>query len=250
MSGDDGKNPPKPPRHLHSVDAPSPIKRFPPEQEKILFFKSNHVEWTPFAKSMGLNPRVEKPHEDFKNWAEEKRLIIAREQAEEVGESLFKHRASWHNDVLRTLKEYPEAADAVMAILKKRTNDIVQTINDDSKRRIEYANTGRLDDYVADFTKIKTSELTSLAVGMKVTTELKHKALMLDHWNIKEAELFTDPRQFETQKAEDQGWRLEILGQDGPMDALALRAMVAGYYDNKPVDGGEGQTIDIPLETT
>jgi len=245
----------KPKRHLHSVGSGSqgqenqPIKRFPKEQEKILYMKSNHIEWTPFAKSMGLNPRIEKPHDEFRDWATEKRLIIAREQSEEVGESLFKHRASWHADVLKTLREYPETADAVMAILKKRTNDIIQTIGDDNKRRVEYANQGKLEDFVPAFSKIKTSELTSLAVGMKVTTEFKHKALMLDNWSVKDAELFTDPKQFETETAEDQGWKLEVLGQSGPMDAMALRDIMAGFYDNKPVDG---TVIDVesPLETT
>lgn len=250
MNGDDEK----PKRHLHSVGSsegqqPQPIKRFPKDQEKILYMKSNHIEWTPFAKSLGLNPRIEKPHDEFKDWATEKRLIIAREQSEEVGESLFKHRASWHADVLKTLKEYPETADAVMAILKKRTNDIIQTIGDDNKRRVEYANSGRLEEYRSDFSKIKTSELTSLALGMKVTTEFKHKALMLDNWSVKDAELFTDPRQFETQTTEDQGWKLEVVGQSGPMDALALRDMMAGFYDNKAI---AGQVIDVepPLETT
>ena len=256
MSGDNnGKDPPKP-RHLHSVSgngagpsSPAVIKRLPPEQEKILFMKSNHIEWTPFAKSLGLNPRVEKPLDEFKEWSYEKRMIIAREQSEEVGESLFKHRARWHADVLKTLTEYPETADAMMAILKKRANDIVKTINDDNKKMVQAAQSGEA--FVSEFSKIKTSELTSLAAGMKLTTEFKHKSLMLDNWSLKDAEMFTDPKQFETQKAEDHGWKLEIVGQNGPIDGLQLRDMMTQYYDNKPAKA-EGEIIDVepPLETT
>lgn len=215
-----------------------------PEQAKQLFMASPHLEWTTWAKSMGWRPST-RSYEEFPDWQKEKRDILAREQAESIAEALFSHRGRWHADVLKTLKEYPEAPDAMMGIFKKRINDIIGKINDDERAKAMAAQTG--ESYDSKFDQIKTSELTSIAAGLRLVTEAKHKALLIDGWNIKGAESFTDPKRFEAPKMEDQQWTVQLIGGE-KLDDKAMQKMMKQYYD---VPGGE--IIDASgdgLETT
>lgn len=238
---DDTKKPP----HLHVVkDAPKAASKISPEQAKAMFMASPHLEWTTWAKSMGWRPSS-RFYEEFPDWQKEKRDILAREQAESIAEALFSHRGRWHADVLKTLKEYPEAPDAMLGIYKKRINDIIGKINDDERAKALAAQTG--EPFVSKFDQIKTSELTSIAAGLRMVTEAKHKALMIDGWNIRVAESFTDPKQFEAPKLEDQQWRVQLIGGQ-ELDETGMQQLMKSYYD---VPGGE--IIDASgdgLETT
>lgn len=232
MSDDDNKKPP----HLRVVkDEPTPTRsaaKISPEQAKAMFMASPHLEWTTWARSMNWRPSS-RYYEDFPNWQKEKRDILAREQAESISEALFSHRGRWHADVLKTLKEYPEAPDAMLGIFKKRINDIIGKINDDERAKAIAAQNGEL--YVSKFEQIKTSELTSIAAGLKLVTEAKHKALMIDGWNIKVAESFTDPAQFEAPRLEDQQWKVQLIGGK-ELDDKSMQHLMKSYYD---VPGGE-----------
>lgn len=241
MSDDESRDPPK--LHVVREDQPRPAKPSA-QQAKQLFMASPHLEWTTWARSMGWRPSV-KPYDEFSDWQKEKRDILAREQAESIAEALFSHRGRWHADVLKTLKEYPEAPDAMMGIFKKRINDIIGKINDDATAKARAAQTGET--YVSQFDQIKTSELTSIAAGLRAVTEAKHKALLIDGWNIKVAESFTDPKQFEAPKMEDQQWKVSLIGGQ-ELDDKGMQQLMKQYYD---VPGGE--IIDAQgdgLETT
>lgn len=216
-----------------------------PEQAKQLFMASPHLEWTTWARSMGWRTTT-RPYDEFRDWQREKRDILAREQAESIAEALFSHRGRWHADVLKTLKEYPEASDAMMGIFKKRINDIIATINEDERQKTLAAQSGSK--YESEFQKIDTGELARLAAGIKIATEAKHKALMLDSWNIRVAESFTDPKQFEAPNLEDQAWRVQLInGQQ--LDERSMQTLMKTYYDQP---GGEviDATPSDGLETT
>jgi len=215
-----------------------------PEQAKQLFMASPHLEWTTWAKSMGWRPST-RSYDEFPDWQKEKRDILAREQAESIAEALFSHRGKWHEQVLKTLKEYPEAPDAMMGIFKKRINDIINVINEDEKAKARANQTG--EKFESEFAKIQTAELRNIASGLKLVTEARHKALMIDGWNMKVAESFTDPKQFEAPKMEDQQWTVQLIGGE-KLDDKAMQKMMKQYYD---VPGGE--IIDASgdgLETT
>lgn len=236
---DDENRPPHPKLHVVRPDSQRPPAKISPEQAKAMFMASPHLEWTTWAKSMNWKVS-QRPYDDFPDWQREKRDILAREQAESISEALFSHRGRWHSDVLKTLKEYPEAADAMMGILKKRINDVIGHINDDAKA----AATGGQG---TAFASIKTSELVSLIAGVKIATEAKHKALMIDGWSLKVAESFTDPKQFEAPKLEDQQWKVQLIGGK-ELDEISMQKLMKSYYD---VPGGE--IIDATgdgLETT
>lgn len=225
-----------------------------PDQIKQIYMASPHIEWTPFARSMGwssLDSRGGLPIED---WIRAKHEILAREQAETIAEAVFVHRGRWHQDVLKTLKEYPEANDAMLGILKKRLNDIIGIINDDERGRVMAAQTGGLENFVGRFQMIKNNELLGLAAAIKVCTESKHKALMIHDWSFKVAETFSDPKQFATatEREKDSEWKVEIIGGEN-LSHHQMQDFLGRWYDkpalpHKPdeieasahVVGGEG----------
>lgn len=218
------------------------------EQAKQLFMASPHLEWSPWAKSMGW-PQNKVLYDGFRDWSQEKKELIARSQAESISEALFSHQGRWHNDVMRTLKEYPEAADAMMGILKRRVNDIIATINDDDRKKQQHAAAGTLEEFRPKFAQIDNTELGRLASAIRITTDTKHRSLMIDRWSIKATEAYTDPKQFEAPQLEEQGWSV-VLYNDEKMQADDLKTMMQSYY-NQP----SGVTIDVTadedaLETT
>lgn len=241
MSGK-GK-PPKPPKGgigdkkkppFRVVKQSVPVSAKPsPDQIRQLYMASKFVEWTPFAESMGW-PTLDSRHGlPIGDWIKEKRDIIAREQAERVAEAVFAHRSRWHTDVLKTLKEYPEANDAMLGLLKRRLNDMIRTVNDDEKGQALSMQTGH--PYEPKFAKVKNGELMALAAAIKVCTESKHRSLLINDWSFKVAETFSDPRQFGTteEKIADMEWKVELIGGEN-LSHGQLTDFLGRYYD-RPV---------------
>jgi len=209
---------------------PAPSAKPSPDSIRQLYMASDHIEWTPFAKSMGWQSASSRSGLPVEEWIKQKRDVFAKEQAETIAEAVFKHRGRWHSDVLKTLTEYPEANDAMLGILKKRLNDIIQTINEDEQKKQQAKITG-LEAYSA-FKAIKSSELLSLAAAIKVATESKHKSLMINDWSFKVAETFSDPAQFhvEQEKIENAEWKVTIRGGEN-LSSKQITKMMSDWYD-------------------
>lgn len=243
MSGDQG--PPddgddkKKPRHLRSVKTTDKIVSAKPSADTVkqLYMASTFIEWTPFAASLGWNEATTRRDYPAAEWITEKRNVMARAQAENIAEAVFQHRGRWHSDVIKTLREYPEANDALLGILKKRMNDIIGVINDDEKNRVLYAQQGL--EYRSQFKDIKSSELHSLASAVKTVTESKHRSLLIDNWSFKQAEDFSDPDQFNEadKEMESQEWKMEIIGGE-KMNNKEVGLLISKWYDqpNTPHD--------------
>lgn len=252
MSDDNDDEKQRPIRNLHIVrDAegrPKVSALLSQEQAKAMFMASQHLEWYPWAKSMGWRPEIERArYPDFPEWAKEKRETIARNQSEEIAEALFSHRPRWHADVLKTMKEYPEVADNMMAIIKKRMNDVIVMINEDEKARVQHVQAQKTGPFIGSFlTHFDNSELVKLSTAIRIVTDAKHKALMTDKWSAAGAEKFTDPTQFEAPLMEDQSWKVQLY--DGQtLRPEEMSAMMKSYYDEPE------QTIDVTsgdIETT
>lgn len=234
MSGDDRGNPPdgsnkdkKRFRVVKQGDSARPSS----QQIHQLFMASEHIQWTPFAKSMGWNPETSRASLPIKEWITSKQEIIAREQAETVAEAVFNHKSRWHSDVLKTLKEYPEANDAMLGVLKKRLNDIIGTINKDNEGKVIAAQSGGF--YEPQFDKIKNSELSQLASAIKTCTESKHRSLMIHDWSFKVAEQFTDPKRFESfeDKLSDTEWTVEVIGGEN-LTSKQMEDFLGRWYDS------------------
>lgn len=200
------------------------------EQMRQLYMASEHIEWTPFAKSRGWHSLDSRHGRPIDEWIQEKRTIIAREQAETIAEAVFSHRSRWHADVLKTLKEYPEANDAMLGILKRRLNDIIDKINSDVEAKtVAMQGSGK---YMSQFEQIKTGELMALAAAIKICTESKHKSLMISDWSFKVAETFADPRQFQNSddKLKSVEWKIEVMGGEN-LSAQKMQAFLGQWYD-------------------
>lgn len=221
-----------------SPSAPKPSE----ETIKQLYMASPHVEWSPFARSKNWHPITSRSTFPVDEWIKQKRNDIAREQSEYISEAVFNHQSRWHKDVLKTLSEYPEANDALMAILKKRLNDIVEVINIDTQRKQRAMVTGEF--FTPEFSKIKNSELLGLAAAIKTCTESKHKSLMIDDWSFKVAEQYTDPKQFETivEKQHDLAWTVQIIGGEN-ITSHDMQKMITQWYD-KPTMPHDENEID------
>lgn len=208
------------------------------EQMKQLYMASSHLEWGPFARSMGweqdLAEQLKVKYSAW-DWIAKKKEILAREQAEQIAELVFDHKSRWHRDVLKTLKDYPEANDAVLAIIKRRINDIVRVIRDDENRGLGPN---------GDFKKVQTRELLALASAMKTVTESKHKSLMIDNWNIQVADKFSEP----VEKIEDEllatNWRIEVIGGE-KLDSKQMQEFLGRYYDKPKLHQPEELLKDI-----
>lgn len=229
---DDGKNPPddKPPRPLRVIKSNETVLAKPSEEQvKQLFMASAHVEWSPFAKTMKWSPASRDQYPDVEKWIHEKKTSLAREQSEQISEQLFGHRSRWHSDVLKTLKDYPEAHDSLLGILKARENEFIQMINEDIMEKQKAVQEGR--EPKLKFSKVKTSELLGLAVALKTVTEAKHKSLLIGDWSVKVAETFTDPNQFqkEDDKMKDTGWKMQVIGAENVTTAQMQEALVKWY---------------------
>lgn len=194
------------------------------EQMKQLYMASSHLEWGTFARSMGWNAETAEQlnsHYDAWEWVTKKKEILAREQAEQIAELVFDHKSRWHRDVLKTLKDYPEANDAVLAIIKRRINDIVRVIREDESRGAG-AN--------GEFKKVQTKELLALASAMKTVTEAKHKSLMIDNWNIQIADKFSEPIERLESDLTPTSWKIEVIGGE-KLDTKQMQEFMSRYYD-------------------
>jgi hypothetical protein len=231
--------PPPPPRPSKRSARPSKA------QIRQLYMASKHVEWTPFAKTMGWGSLDHRRGLPVDEWIAEKREIIAREQAETISEMVFHHRSTWHTDVLKTLESFPRSFDAMSNILNARLNDIIATINDDQKDKATAAARGEV--HRPRFRDVKTSELVSLAAALKIVTEGKHKSLLIGDWSFKVAETFSDPRQFQqaNERLQNREWTVEIIGAD-KMGHQKVEELLGNYYDQPPMPHTPDEVAALP----
>lgn len=229
-----------------------------------LFMASPHVEWAPFCKSHGWNPQQSRNFYPTGRWTAEKKRQLAIVQAEHIGEALFNHRSNWHKDVLKTLNEYPAANDAMLGILKRRMNDIIEDINADTEARRMAIATGSKPPPRA-FEKYTTLELNQLAHGMKAITEAKHRSLCLNDWKVKLADeaanspqmLGAPPDESDAAELVERGkWVVELTGGE-QLTPKRIQELTSHYLD-KPgepalprspiVEAAAEAGLDMPIK--
>lgn len=163
---------------------------------EALFMASEYTEWKAFAQSQGWDINRTRNYYPVVKWCAAKKRKLALSHAEDIAQMLFDHRSRWHKDVLTTLKEYPAASDAMLGILKRRMNDMIEDINLDVEEKRQAALEGRLPftgGVSRRFDKWATHELTALSNALKTVQESKYKGLLLSSWNVKVAQEGTEP---------------------------------------------------------
>lgn len=204
------------------------------DQAKQIYMSSKHISWSDFAESMGWDAHSTQDKFKSGEWVSQKKEELAKKQAEQIGTLLFDHRSRWHKNVLQTLRDYPDAVDRCMAIVMARENEIIEYINHDIKEKKDAEKQNREPNL--KFKKVKTGEITSLAMALKTIVETKHKSLLINDWSVKVAEQFTDPQQWDQEdfKMKDTGWTIEVMGAE-KMKTKELKEFVNSYYDQPDI---------------
>lgn len=193
------------------------------EHVKQIFLASGHVEWKPFAEAMGWDITQSYSHFPVKDWTDEKKHILATRQAEEISNQLFGFKSGWHKEVLKTLKVYPAANDAMLAILQTRQSQIIGMIERDKQNMALHQELVKKTPNVlheapkSEFATIKSSELFQLSLAVKTVTAAKYGSLLLNRWSVRDAEDFSTPQgnleaSDTNQAREDRDWTLELTG--------------------------------------
>lgn len=167
------------------------------------YFKSEHVEWTPFANSMNWDAMQSRQNVPALRWIEEKKFKILSEQSEILADTVFKHKTRWHAEVVETLKKYPELNENMKAIILIKMNRIWAKASVGQK-------TG---DWTA-FDKIQSNEILSLTMAVKGITESKYKSLMLQNWTVQIAEEEMKPQEPQSieYKMGDANFEITVIG--------------------------------------
>lgn len=177
---------------------------------KIRFMQSPHIVWSKFCEAEGL-PYSWRDHYPTAAWVDEKKKIIAQKQGEALGAALFDRRFKWHNDVIHTLNEYPKLCDQVTNLLIDQINHIKKT----------------------DIEKRDVNQIVSLSYAAKGVTEAKYKSLLIDKWNVKEAEDDSKPDERQVDEL-SKGFHMVIKGM-GEVSAKDVENIMAEFLDKPPV---------------
>lgn len=192
----------------------------PKQAMRLKYMDSSHVEWAPFAREQGMDAVRSRSNYPVHIWIMEKRRVLAQREAEELAGIIFTHKSRWQREVLKTLKEYPEAHDGMMAIVKTRMKEMLDDVREDVTHK-----TKKFRENWA------TSEIATLAVALKTLTESKYKSLCIHDWNIKMVEEEVDNSiQGQIASEEDKGWTIEVMGGHNMTNAEVER-MLTNYLD-------------------
>jgi len=208
------------------------------DKMRELYMLSKHLEWTPFAKSINIDPVRSRSEFPFKGWVKEKKNKLLLETAETMSESLFNLSAEWQGQIVKTLKEYPESADMMMKLINEKMNSIVEGIQSDKK------NGNR-----NNFDKVWPASLNQLAGAMKQVVETKMKLLMIDKWSISAAQQGVQKtiEDSDTSTENQNDWTITIKGgQD--FTGKEFENMMTQWVDRKPEIELEPGPNEVPHE--
>lgn len=219
---------------------------------KDMFLKSAHFQWTDFAQDMGWDPVRTRTSVPFKTWQEDKRRDAAEMAAVNVQKALFDHRATYQQEVLKTLRNYPKIADSMAGIIQMKLK--------------EYHNVGRLQelpppdpqkdgeafqrwsDSVKHWQRLTApSQLAFMTQAIKNLTETKQKSLMMDRWSINQAEeAALPPSEGGGDFGNQNTWTMTVIGHEN-VTLSDLQELANKYYDKprkqEPVQAEEAQIL-------
>jgi len=191
-----------------------------------MFMASAHVEWAPFAREMGWPVQPTSRKYPVGEWVKHKKDQLADEQGQVLASMVFSEKTRWHEEVLKTLKDYPEANNVLLSIIKKRLSDIVRGIRQDEQFKDQ-------PNYKPQFDQVKNKDLLGLAAALKTLTESRHKSLLLDKWSFGLADKHVEESVIQDDEHDDSGWRVEIMG--GPKTSAEMERMLSDWYDRPDV---------------
>lgn len=199
------------------------------DKEKIheMFLTSEYVEWAPFCDEMGWNPNATRILLPVRTWIIEKRRRLAENSAEITADLIFKHRNRWKNDILKTLRDYPEVNDQILQTIKFEISNIIKHINADIEE-------GKKSGTLVQIDKNRINAINQLSYSANLITQTKFKSLLIANWDVKIVEQFMESTidKIDDEKAEqDKKWVVEITGA-GPTQKEIQATLNEYKYDS------------------
>jgi hypothetical protein len=189
--------------------------RLDKKQVKAWYFQSPHVEWLPFAESMGWDAFNTKSRFPVQEWVEEKKNRLSQAALEKLVDVLFGRESRYHQEVLRTLDEIPTLCDDLLGVIKKKISSISSAMETDPA-------------------SVSTLEIMRLASALNVATIAKHKSLLLDRWTFTGLESFV-VGSMPSQSDKSSEWVVQIMSKNGSPELLTAEQMTTEmqkWYDH------------------
>jgi hypothetical protein len=199
---------------------------------KELYDRSVHIEWTPFAQSMGWDPVRSRALFPTSRWIKEKRFSQAKLHAETLHDQLQRNKPKISEDIIRTLRTYPEAHDKFLTLLEGArvilNNELAEMMK---KTQAAVAGQGKMPEVRKGF----IADIAMLSGSMKSLTESKYRSLLLTDLTIRaideqtQAEINRPPEQAITDNARPT-FDFEIMGMEN-ISVQDLEKLHHRYYD-------------------
>lgn len=189
------------------------------EVVKTWFFESPHFEWTPFADGLGWNPAITRSQFPVKEWIEAKKSCFQAAALERISSAIFAREGAYHREVLKTLEDLPKLCDQISALLTLKTASLAAK-------------------FLADADSVSVSDIGKLATAAKTLIEAKHRSLLIDKWQIEEAEDLVRPgHDSETKHA---GLVIQIIGKNGQPELMTTEELQSlnKWYDPPQMASG------------
>lgn len=196
---------------------------------KDLFDQSPHIEWTPFAQSLGWDPVISRATFPTARWIKEKRFREAKKQAELLADTLHQNKPKITEDILRTLRDYPAAHDKFLKIIEAQRAILEQEIAQHIQR-IKNGGSPRP-------RKGIIGEILALTMALERVSSSKYKSLLLTDLTVKG---------IETQAQEQIN---EAPVGDAPKENTAMEFEVIGWENitEKQLEDLYHQYLDPPI---
>lgn len=187
------------------------------ERVKAMFLESQHMEWGPFADANGWDPVRTRSNFPVDLWKQEKKNKFVDRQKEEMAAAFADLKTGWSKDFAKTMKHYPQLADAYTAIVTERLKD--------------YQNLMRMKAQGDDrkWNQVTNGELVQLGMALKLATETKHKSMLLNDFNLKVREIEEKPIDGTTENPMVASFQVELIGGENTT-SREIETRLATYY--------------------
>lgn len=182
-----------------------------------LYDNSPNVEWSPFCQSMGWDFNITRGALPVARWVREKRYRLAKEHAEKLADAFARIKPKINEDILQTLRDYPQAHDEFLKTAKALHNALIAEINDHSRM---VAAARSINQPAPPMRKGLISEFNTLSMSLTMLTQSKHRSLLLSEVSLRaveertEGEIIAQPSTATTAEKLMDSMKFEVVGAD------------------------------------
>lgn len=183
-------------------------------QVKAWYFQSPHVEWLPFAESMGWDSYATRNRFPVQEWIKEKKERMSQAALERLIDTLFNRESRYHQEILHTLDEMPKMCDRVLKLIDKKIDALDSQLSRNPM-------------------SVNSLELMRIASALKTIADAKNSSLFVDRWNFSGLESFITARSPQDQSDEN-GFVVRVLGKNGEAELKSAEELIrdiASWYD-------------------